>query len=117
MLLVKLEVENISKNNDLNLSIAEVDLTRNSPPTDNRVKDEKYTTDLLYGGLKGCTNLATDVDTGSFPAGKKVVGYYVYGLPADKSYDQGLYFGGRYFAAEDVATGKSLKVAGYFKLQ
>lgn len=117
VLLVKLQVENISKNNDLNLSVAEVDLTRNAAPTDGRIKDDKYMTDFMYPRKNMCVDLGGDVDTGTFPAGKKVVGYYVYGLPKDKSYEGGLYFGGRYYAAEDVEAGKSLKVAGTFKLQ
>lgn len=117
VLLVKLQVENISQKDDLNLSGAEVDLTRVKAPSDDRIGEDSYVTDYMYPKSKVCVNLGADVAKGTFAKGSKVVGYYVYALPEDKPYTSGLYFGARYYAAEDVATGKSLKIAGTFKLQ
>lgn len=118
VLLVKLQVENISQNDKLNLSSAEVDLA-NAPPQDDRTKmqQSKYQIDLVYSRDKACVSLAEDVSVGTFPAGKKVVGYYIFALPDDKPYTNGLYFDGRYFSADDVGAGKSFKVAGSFKLK
>lgn len=117
VLLVKLQVENISQNPEENLSVADVDLL-NTPPIDERAKQPKgYLPDVMYSKSKYCVSLAGDIDKGLFPTGKKVVGYYVYGLPENRPYDQGLYFAARYMAPEDVNTGKLLKVAGSFKIK
>lgn len=118
VLLVKLQVENISKNDKLNLSGAEIDLAT-APPQDDRAKmqSSRYQMDLVYSRSNACVSLAEDVSVGTFPAGKKVVGYYIFALPDDRPYTGGLYFDARYFSGDDVGTGKSFKVAGSFKLK
>jgi hypothetical protein len=116
VILVKLEVENIAPKADLNLSIAEVDLSRDKAGPD-RVRERPLLikSDLFYDRAKLCVDLGADVVTGSFPSGKKVVGYYAYAAPEPAA--KSLWFDARNMAAEAVTRGNLLTVAGSFRIQ
>jgi hypothetical protein len=116
VVLVKLQVENITSKPDLNLSVAEVDCSRDKAGPD-RVKERELLlkNDLFYDRPKMCVDLGGAVTQGTFPAGAKVVGYYAYAAP--DPLPKSLYFDARNMAAEAVSRGNLLKVAGSFSLK
>lgn len=113
--LVKLMAENISAVEDLSLSVAEVDLVKDKPTAD-RVSEDNlhYTPDVFYPREKMGVDLASDVSTGKFTPGTKVVGYYSY--TNDKPLTS-LYFSVRNFDPDAVGEDTFLKVIGSFRIK
>jgi hypothetical protein len=115
VLLVKLQVENVTQKPDLNLSIAEVDVTKNRAAVDRtKDRDVQVKTTFFYPREKMCVNLAADVDKGKIPPGAKVIGYYAYELP--DAYTS-LWFSARNISPESVNRGNMLKVVGSLRLK
>lgn len=116
VVLVKLQVENVTQKPDLNLSIAEVDLTKNRAAVDDRSKNRDVVakTTFFYPREKMCVNLGADVDKGKIPPGTKVIGYYAYELPEPYT---SLWFAMRNISPEGVTRGNLLNVTGSFRLK
>jgi hypothetical protein len=115
VVLVKLQVENVTNKPDLNTSIAEVDVTRDKAGAD-RVKERDFMlrASMMYPRPKMCVDLGGDVGKGKIPPGTKVIGYYAYELP--DTY-KSLWFSARNISPEAVGKGDLLKVVGSFRLK
>lgn len=116
VILVKLQIENITNKPQLNTSVADVDLTRDKPGAD-RVKEKNlhYQVDFFYSRTKMCVDLGADVKPGTLPPGGKAIGYYVYGDSGAAR--QSLWFDARNVSPEAVSKGTLLKVVGSFRIQ
>lgn len=115
--LVKLAVENLTNKPNLNLSITDVDLTRDKPGAD-RLKDKNlhYKIDFFYPRPKMCVDLAADVKPGMIPPGTRVVGYFAFQAPETPAY-KSLWFDARHVSTEAVHKGTLLKVAGVLRVR
>jgi putative endonuclease len=117
VILVKLQVENVTNDSQLNLSIADIDLTRDKAGADRvKEKDLHYKPDFFYSRPKMCIDLAADVKKGMFPAGAKAIGYYAFSAP-DTPAMQSLWFDARYLSPDSVKKGSFLKVAGTLRIK
>jgi hypothetical protein len=113
--LVKLEAENISTDEDLNMSVAEVDLVKDDPKADRvNQRDLHYSFDILYPREKMGVDLGGDISSGKFKPGKKVVGYYAY--TNDKPLTT-LFFSVRNYNPEAVSSPTFLQVVDSFRIK
>jgi hypothetical protein len=115
VLLVKLEVENISQRDDVSLSMADVEVSRDKAAPARNESKLFLANDFFYTRSKICVDLSADVKKGTFPRGAKVIGYFVRTL-GDEPY-KSLWIGFKYLSPESATTGKAFTVAGTLQIK
>ncbi len=115
VLLVKLEVENVSQRDDLNLSMADIEVSRDKAAPAKNESKLFLENDFFYTRTKICVDLAADVKKGTFPRGAKVIGYFVRTL-GDEPY-KSLWIGFKNLSPASAATGKAFTVAGTLQIK